>query len=154
MVGVWTTSYPRQRSSAVITSYSIHYTKLYDTGRAPLVPRWALGLWQSRERYQTAQESLDALAEFRRRGIPVDVIVQDWQYWRPDEWGSHRFDPDRFPDPAGWIRQIHERWNARLMISVWPKFYPGTDNFRALAERGFLYPETLKRPTTDSYNFV
>jgi len=119
------------------------------TGRAPLMPRWALGLWQSRERYRTAQESLDTLAEFRRRRIPVDTIVQDWQYWKGDEWGSHAFDPARFPDPAGWIREIHERLGARLMISVWPKFYTTTDNFRALKERGFLYPETLKRPTKD-----
>lgn len=119
------------------------------TGRAPLMPRWALGLWQSRERYKTAQESLETLAEFRKRGIPVDTIVQDWQYWKPDQWGSHAFDPERFPDPAGWIRRIHDDYHARLMISVWPKFYTATDNFRALKERGFLYPETLKRPTTD-----
>ena len=119
------------------------------TGRAPLVPRWALGLWQSRERYRTAKETLDTLAEFRRRAIPMDTIVMDWQYWRPDQWGSHQFDPERFPDPEGWIREIHERWNARLMISVWPKFYPTTDNFKALQAKGFLYPETLKRPTTD-----
>ncbi|HSD65333.1 MAG TPA: TIM-barrel domain-containing protein, partial [Vicinamibacteria bacterium] len=119
------------------------------TGRAPLMPRWALGLWQSRERYKTAQESLDTLAEFRRRGIPIDTIVQDWQYWRGDQWGSHGFDPERFPDPAGWIREIHDRYHARLMISVWPKFYATTANFRAMREKGFLYPETLKRPTTD-----
>jgi alpha-D-xyloside xylohydrolase len=119
------------------------------TGRAPLMPRWALGLWQSRERYRTAQESRDALAEFRRRGIPLDVIVQDWQYWREDQWGSHEFDAARFPDPAAWIRDIHERFKARLMISVWPKFYTTTQNFRAMQEKGFLYPETLKRPTKD-----
>lgn len=119
------------------------------TGRAPLVPRWALGLWQSRERYRTAQETTDTLAEFRKRGIPLDTIVMDWQYWRGDQWGSHQFDPERFPDPAGWIREIHERWKARIMISVWPKFYTTTDNFAALHAKGFLYPETLKRPTTD-----
>jgi alpha-D-xyloside xylohydrolase len=119
------------------------------TGRAPLMPRWALGLWQSRERYRTAQESLQTVTEFRRRGIPLDVIVQDWQYWRGDQWGSHAFDPERFPDPAGWIRDLHERHQARLMISVWPKFYTTTGNFQALKERGFLYPETLKRPTKD-----
>jgi alpha-D-xyloside xylohydrolase len=119
------------------------------TGRAPLMPRWALGLWQSRERYQTARESLDVLGEFRRRRIPIDTIVQDWQYWREDQWGSHEFDPARFPDPAGWIREIHDRYHARLMISVWPKFYDTTENFRLMKEKGFLYPETLKRPTTD-----
>jgi alpha-D-xyloside xylohydrolase len=118
------------------------------TGKAPLMPRYAMGLWQSRERYKTAQETLDTLAEFRRREIPVDTMVMDWQYWKPDQWGSHEFDPERFPDPAGWIKRIHEQ-NAKLMISVWPKFYTTTDNFRELKEKGFLYPETLKRPTKD-----
>jgi alpha-D-xyloside xylohydrolase len=124
------------------------------TGRAPLMPRWALGLWQSRERYKTARETLDVLAEFRRRRIPIDTIVMDWQYWRPDQWGSHQFDAERFPDPAGWIREIHERYHARLMISVWPKFYTATENFRAMEEKGFLYPETLKRPTKDWLGYV
>jgi alpha-D-xyloside xylohydrolase len=119
------------------------------TGRAPLMPRWALGLWQSRDLYNKAQDSLDALAEFRQRQIPIDVVVQDWQYWAPGQWGSHEFDPARFPDPAAWIKEIHDRYHARLMISVWPKFYTGTANFKALQEKGFLYPETLKRPTTD-----
>jgi len=123
------------------------------TGRAPIMPRWAMGLWQSRERYESAQDSLDVLAEFRRRGIPVDVIVQDWQYWRPDAWGSHEFDATRFPDPKGWIETLHDN-GARVMISVWPKFYPGTKNFEAMKERGFLYPETLKRPTKDWLGFV
>jgi alpha-D-xyloside xylohydrolase len=124
------------------------------TGRAPLVPRWALGLFQSRDLYRTAQDSLDALIEFRKRRIPIDTIVQDWQYWRPGQWGSHEFDPERFPDPTGWIREIHDRLKARLMISVWPKFYPETANFRAMQEKGFLYPETLKRPTRDWLNNV
>jgi alpha-D-xyloside xylohydrolase len=119
------------------------------TGRAPLMPRWAMGLWQSRERYKTAAETTDTLAEFRRREIPIDAIVMDWQYWRPDQWGSHEFDPERFPDPAGWIKEIHDKYHAKLMISVWPKFYTTTDNFREMKEKGFLYPETLKRPTKD-----
>jgi alpha-D-xyloside xylohydrolase len=119
------------------------------TGRAPLMPLWAYGLWQCRERYRTAQESLDVLAELRRRQIPVDNIVQDWLYWRDDQWGSHEFDPARFPDPAGWIKEIHERYHARLMISVWPKFYQGTRHFDEMNARGLLFPETLRRPTTD-----
>lgn len=124
------------------------------TGRAPLMPLWAYGLWQCRERYQNAQEVLDVLAEFRRRAIPLDNIVQDWQYWRGDQWGSHEFDPERFPDPEGWLHQIHDDYHARLMISVWPKFYRGTANFDELNEKGFLYPETLRRPTTDWLGYV
>jgi alpha-D-xyloside xylohydrolase len=113
------------------------------TGTAPMMPRWAFGLWQCRERYRDAKESLEVLDGFRRRGIPVDAIVQDWRYWPEGQWGSHAFDPRRFPDPAGWIKTIHERDHAHVMISVWPKFYPGTANFAALDAAGFLYRPNL-----------
>lgn len=112
------------------------------TGTAPLMPQWAYGLWQSRERYQTQQQSLEVVDGFRSRGIPFDNIVQDWFYWPAAEWGSHTFDPARFPDPVGWIDTIHAR-HVHLMISVWGKFYPGTTNFNALNERGYLYQPTL-----------
>jgi alpha-D-xyloside xylohydrolase len=113
------------------------------TGRAPMMPQWAYGLWQCRQRYETAQQSLDVLAGFRSRHIPVDNIVQDWFYWKADQWGSHQFDPARFPDPAGWIREIHEKYQAHLMISVWPKFYPATENFQAMRAHGYLYESDL-----------
>jgi alpha-D-xyloside xylohydrolase len=118
------------------------------TGEAPMMPRWVFGLWQSRQRYKTAQESLDVVDGFRSRGIPFDTIVQDWFYWRENAWGSHAFDPERFPDPEGWIRAIHAR-HARLMISVWGKFYPGTENFGAMRSRGFLYELNLKEGLKD-----
>jgi alpha-D-xyloside xylohydrolase len=113
------------------------------TGEAPMMPRWAFGLWQSRQRYETQQQSLDVVDGFRSRRIPFDNIVQDWFYWPENAWGSHRFDPARFPDPEGWVRAIHER-NARLMISVWGKFYPGSENFEAMRAKGFLYETTLR----------
>jgi alpha-D-xyloside xylohydrolase len=113
------------------------------TGEAPMMPRWAFGLWQSRQRYETQQQSLDVVDGFRSRRIPFDNIVQDWFYWPEDAWGSHRFDPARFPDPDGWVRAIHDR-NARLMISVWGKFYPGNENFEAMRAKGFLYESTLR----------
>jgi alpha-D-xyloside xylohydrolase len=119
------------------------------TGKAPMMPLWAYGLWQCRQRYETAQQSLDVLAGYRSRGIPIDNIVQDWFYWKEDAWGSHEFDPARFPDPAGWIRAIHERYHAHLMISVWPKFYPGTKNFAEMRSRGFLYEPLLAEDITD-----
>ena len=109
------------------------------TGQAPMMPEWAFGLWQCRQRYQTQQESLDVLAGYRQRGIPIDDIVQDWFYWKADQWGSHEFDPARFPDPDGWIRDIHDKYHAHLMISVWPKFYPTTTNFQVMREHHFLY---------------
>lgn len=113
------------------------------TGEAPMMPRWAFGLWQSRQRYETQAQSLEAVDGFRSRRIPFDNVVQDWFYWPEKEWGSHRFDPARFPDPDAWVRAVHAR-NARLMISVWPKFYPGTDNFEALRAGGYLYESTLR----------
>lgn len=119
------------------------------TGDAPMMPRWALGLWQSRERYSTAQESLDVVAGYRTRGIPLDVIVQDWRYWPAAAWGSHRFDPARFPDPDGWIRALHEQHRARLVLSVWPKFAPGTENFEELRQAGFLYERNLSEGRRD-----
>jgi alpha-D-xyloside xylohydrolase len=118
------------------------------TGAAPMMPVWAFGLWQSRQRYKTAQESLDAIDAFRSRGIPFDNIVQDWFYWKESAWGSHQFDPTRFPDPEGWIRTIHQK-HAQLMISVWGKFYPGTDNFEAMHSRGFLYEPNLREGIHD-----
>ena len=123
------------------------------TGRAPMMPRWAFGLWQSRQRYRTQQELLDVVQGFRDRGIPFDNIVQDWFYWRRDAWGSHEFDPARYPDPAGMIRTVHDRYHARLMISVWPKFYPGTANFEAMRSRGFLYERNLREDIHDWVGF-
>ena len=119
------------------------------TGQAPMMPLWAYGFWQCRQRYETAQQSLDVLAGYRARRIPIDNIVQDWFYWKEDAWGSHEFDPARFPDPAGWIRAIHDKYHAHLMISVWPKFYPGTENFKAMRARGFLYEPPLGEDIKD-----
>jgi len=118
------------------------------TGQAPMIPRWALGLWQSRQRYETSKQSLDAVDGFRSRGIPFDNIVQDWFYWKEDSWGSHEFDPVRFPDPDKWVRDIHDR-HARVMISVWGKFYPGTKNFEEMRTHGFLYQRNLSEGLRD-----
>ena len=108
------------------------------TGKASLYPKWSLGFWQSRERYVTQDELVGTLAEMRRRGIPVDNIVQDWQYWLPDQWGSHEFDPARFPDPEKMLDDVHAM-HGRFMISVWPKFYTNTDHYKELKEAGYAY---------------
>jgi alpha-D-xyloside xylohydrolase len=125
------------------------------TGQAPMMPAWAYGFFQSRDRYMRSQDSLDVLQGFRTRGIPIDVIVQDWQYWAPAGWGSHQFDATRFPDPAGWISAIHDTYHARLMLSVWAKFYSGTATFNALNAAGFLYQPNLTEPALDflGHNF-
>jgi alpha-D-xyloside xylohydrolase len=121
------------------------------TGKATMLPSWCFGLWQSRQRYETQQASLDVVNEFRRRQIPFDNIVQDWQYWKLDSWGSHQFEASRFPDPEGWIKAIHAA-NAHLMISVWGKFNPNTDLAKELIAKGFLYPTNLKEKTLDWMN--
>jgi alpha-D-xyloside xylohydrolase len=118
------------------------------TGPAVMMPQWIFGLWQSRQRYETQQQSLDVVAEFRKRQIPFDNIVQDWQYWKPDAWGSHQFDPTRFPNPVAWIDAIHAQ-HAHLMISVWGKFYPTTDNAKAMQAAGYLYQPDLTQNMKD-----
>jgi alpha-D-xyloside xylohydrolase len=118
------------------------------TGKSVLLPRWAYGFWQSRERYETQAELLGVVAEYRKRGIPIDNIVQDWFYWREDGWGSHQFDPARYPDPQALVDQLHAQ-HAQLMISVWPKFYPTTEHFKQLDAKGFIYHRNLEQQQKD-----
>ena len=108
------------------------------TGKAPVMPKWVLGFWQSRERYSTQDELVGTLREFRERGIPVDNIVQDWQYWLDDQWGSHEFDPARYPDPEKMLDDVHAM-HGRFMISVWPKFYTNTEHYKELKAAGYAY---------------
>jgi len=91
------------------------------TGAAPLLPRWAYGFWQCRERYSSQQQILDTAAEFRKRQIPVDVLVQDWQYWGKYGWNAMRFDETAYPNPAEMMSELH-RQDFHLAISVWAKF--------------------------------
>jgi alpha-D-xyloside xylohydrolase len=118
------------------------------TGKAPMMPQWAYGFWQSRQRYETQEQLLGVVREYRKRRIPLDNIVEDWFYWPQDQWGSHQFDKARFPDPQAMVDEVHAL-NAQLMISVWPKFYPNTDNARELAAKGFLYQGNLKAGNKD-----
>jgi alpha-D-xyloside xylohydrolase len=118
------------------------------TGKAVMLPKWAYGFWQSRQRYTNQKELLDAVHEYRRRKIPLDNIVLDWFYWPENAWGSHDFDKARFPDPKGMIEKVHQQ-NARLMISVWPKFYPTTDNYKELDAAGFIYRGNVEAGAKD-----
>ncbi|MCL1937953.1 MAG: DUF5110 domain-containing protein [Candidatus Azobacteroides sp.] len=110
----------------------------YLTGKAQVMPKWAMGFWQSRERYKTQYELLNVAREFRKRQIPMDNIVQDWFYWPEDAWGSHDFDLERFPDATAMVDTVHQL-NARLMISVWPKFYVTTKHYKELDQKGWIY---------------
>jgi alpha-D-xyloside xylohydrolase len=114
------------------------------TGKAPMMPKWAMGFWQCRERYQSQEQLLDVVREFRSRKIPIDNIVQDWFYWPEDQWGSHDFDASRFPDPAGMVDTLHDVLNTHIMVSVWPKFYTGTQHFDEMNQEGFLYRRNVE----------
>jgi alpha-D-xyloside xylohydrolase len=98
------------------------------TGKAPLFPLWAWGFWQSRERYKTQAEILEVAGEYRKRGIPFDAIIQDWQYWPPLDqqtaqggWGSHEFDPTRYPNPKEMVETLHNE-HVHFMVVSWAKF--------------------------------
>jgi alpha-D-xyloside xylohydrolase len=113
------------------------------TGKATIVPKWALGFWQSRERYKTQDEILSTVAEFRKRKIPIDNIVLDWNYWREAEWGSQEFDETRFPSPDSMIDVLHKKYNTQIMISVWPKFYEGISTYNEFDKNGWLYKKNI-----------
>ena len=107
------------------------------TGQAPMYPKWAYGFFQSKERYKTQDEIVGIVDEFRQRQVPLDVIVQDWFYWDPQPWGSHYMNQDRYPNPIKMNKDVHKR-NAKIIISVWSKFFPGSTNFTEMDQKGYL----------------
>lgn len=113
------------------------------TGKATIVPKWAMGFWQSRERYKTQDEILNTAAEFRKRQVPIDNIVLDWSYWKEAEWGSQEFDPARFANPDSMNKVLHEKYKTQIMISVWPKFYEGIPAYEDFNKRGWLYKRNI-----------
>lgn len=88
------------------------------SGNAPMFPKWAYGFWQCRERYTSGTHLVETIKEFRKRNLPVDVIVQDWQYWGNRGWGVPQFDEKNYPNPAGFIKELHDL-NAHFNISIW-----------------------------------
>src|SRR5690606_37393586 len=111
-------------------------------GKAPVMPKWAFGYWQSRERYKTQAEILEVAKEFRRRRIPIDNLVLDWSYWPEKDWGGQNFDAARFPDATGMISQLHKD-HFKLMISVWPKFNQEATTYSQFMENGWLYRRNI-----------
>ncbi|WP_291130851.1 TIM-barrel domain-containing protein, partial [Dysgonomonas sp. UBA7698] len=118
------------------------------TGKSQIMPKWAMGFWQSRERYKTQTELLGVVDEYRKRNIPLDNIILDWSYWPKDAWGSHDFDTERFPDAKGMMDSVHAK-DAHIMISVWPKFYYTTDNYKAFDEKGWMFNRAVKDSIRD-----
>jgi alpha-D-xyloside xylohydrolase len=115
------------------------------TGAAPLMPKWELGFWQCKERYASQEELLGVARKLRELKVPVDGIIQDWQYWPPgtNTWGSHLFDPARYPDPAGMFKELHGM-NYHTLISVWAKFDLGSDNSKELNAAGGMFPQVTR----------
>ena len=122
------------------------------TGKASLYPKWTLGFWQSRERYQSSKDIEENLKKFRDLKIPVDNIVQDWNYWKLDSWGSHEFEAARYPNPQAMLDSVHAM-NGRFMISVWPKFYDTVKNYKELDSKGWMYHQAIKDDIHDWLGF-
>jgi len=109
------------------------YTEI--TGRAPVLPEWAAGFWQCKLRYETQEELLGVAREYKRRGIPVSVIVCDYFHWTLQ--GEWKFDPVRWPDPGAMVKEL-EAMGMRLMVSVWPTVDTRSENFLPMKDRNWL----------------
>lgn len=109
------------------------------TGQAPMYPLWTFGFWQSRERYKSQQETMEVVDKYRELGIPLDGIIQDWQYWGPNSnWNSMNFDNPEFPDPQKMIDRVKKK-NAKIMISIWASFGPDTNPYKDLEKINALF---------------
>ena len=109
------------------------YTEL--TGRVPMMPKWAMGFWQCKLRYQTQDEVLTIARRYKKLNIPLSVIVIDFFHWTQQ--GDWRFDPEYFPDPKAMIDELHEM-GVRVMISIWPTVDRTSVNYEEMSERDLL----------------
>ena len=108
------------------------------TGQVPMLPLWTYGFFQSRERYKSQQELLDALQGYRERNVPIDGIIQDWQYWGNNyQWNAMEFLSDDFRNAQGMIDRVHQS-HAHMLISIWASFGPMTKPYRELEAGGHL----------------
>ncbi len=108
------------------------------TGQSPMLPLWAYGFFQSRERYQNQFETLDVVKQYRKLGVPLDCIIQDWQYWGRDSlWNLMDFNPETFPRPQEMVDSVHQM-NAKFMIVTWPGFGPLTPQYKELKDKNLL----------------
>ncbi len=105
------------------------------TGTVPMMPDYALGLWQSKLRYRTQDELLEVAREYHARGIPLAVIVADFFHWPVQ--GDWRFDPREWPDPAAMTAEL-KAMGTELLVSVWPTVDPRSENYAAMVEKGYL----------------
>jgi alpha-D-xyloside xylohydrolase len=129
------------------------------TGKAPMLPLWAYGFFQSRERYKNQKEPVEVIARYRELGIPIDCVIQDWRYWGQDScWNAMSFDSITYPDPQGMVDKVHAM-HAKIMIVSWPGFGPNTAQYKELKSKNMLInfdtwpPESGTKPY-DPYNPV
>ena len=105
------------------------------TGTVPMMPEYGLGFWQCKLRYQTQEELLEVAREYKRRGLPIDVIVVDFFHWpKQGEW---KFDPVYWPDPEAMVKELKEM-GIELMVSVWPTVDKTSENYEEMLEKGYL----------------
>ncbi len=109
------------------------------TGDVPMHPLWTYGFWQSRERYKTQEELLEVVRKYRELGVPLDGIIQDWQYWGNNyQWNAMEFVNTGFGNPKAMIDEVHDL-NAHAIISVWSSFGPMTKPYKEMEPKGLLY---------------
>jgi alpha-D-xyloside xylohydrolase len=109
------------------------------TGQAPMFPLWTLGFWQSRERYKSQAEVVGVVKKFRELGVPLDGIIQDWQYWGDNyHWNAMEFLNPQFPNPKQMLDDVHNM-NAHMIISAWASFGPQTQIYKDLDAKGMLF---------------
>ena len=112
----------------------------YLSGDVPMFPLWTYGFWQSKERYKTAAETESIVDKYRELQVPLDGIIQDWQYWGSNYlWNAMDFLSEDFVNGPQMIKNVHQK-NAHFMISIWASFGPQTQQFRELNEKGLLLP--------------
>jgi alpha-D-xyloside xylohydrolase len=118
------------------------------SGNVPMLPLWAYGFWQCRERYTSGKHLVETVKEFRKRNLPMDVIVQDWQYWGKHGWGVPQFDTSNYPNPGKFIKELHDL-NTRFSISVWENLDKKSDVAKEYVSKNLYIANS---PWIDIYN--
>ena len=109
------------------------------SGKVPMFPLWTYGFWQCKERYKSASELLSVVDKYRELQVPLDGIIQDWQYWGSNYlWNAMDFLTEEYANGERMIEQVHQK-NAHFMISIWASFGPKTKAYRQLDEKGLLF---------------
>lgn len=105
------------------------------TGKVPMMPEYGTGFWQCKLRYMTQDEILEVAREYKRRGLPISVIVVDYFHW-PNQ-GDWKFDKDFWPDPKAMVEELKEM-GIELMVSIWPTVEETSENYVEMEELGLL----------------